>query len=44
MLRVPEDRAIHIDELRDFQIAELLVREGLVTLPWLRTEVGESTT
>jgi CMP-N,N'-diacetyllegionaminic acid synthase len=40
MLRVPEERAIHIDSLSDFRIAELLVREGLVTFPWLQPEVG----
>jgi CMP-N,N'-diacetyllegionaminic acid synthase len=39
LLEVPEDRAIHIDYLRDFQISELMVREGLVTLPWLRPEL-----
>ena len=38
MLIVPEERAIHIDQLHDFQVAELMVREGLVTLPWLRRE------
>jgi len=36
MLVVPEERAIHIDELRDFVLAELLIREGIVQLPWLR--------
>ena len=35
MLVVPEERAIHIDEPRDFALAELLVREGFVTFPWL---------
>jgi N-acylneuraminate cytidylyltransferase len=35
MLVVPEDRAIHIDERRDFVMAELLVREGFVEFPWL---------
>ncbi len=35
MLVVPEERAIHIDEASDFTLAELLIREGLVTLPWL---------
>jgi CMP-N,N'-diacetyllegionaminic acid synthase len=33
MMCVPEDRAVDIDSPSDFQIAELLVREGLVRLP-----------
>ncbi len=36
MLEIPEDRAIHIDELHDFQLAEVLIREGLVQFPWLQ--------
>jgi CMP-N-acetylneuraminic acid synthetase len=32
---IPEDRAIHIDEIQDFNLAEVLIREGLVQLPWL---------
>lgn len=39
MLRVPEERAVHIDSLSDFQLAELLVREGLVKFPWLQPGV-----
>jgi N-acylneuraminate cytidylyltransferase len=35
LLKVPELRALHIEEPRDFQIAELKVRAGMVTLPWL---------
>ena len=35
MLVVPEERAVHIDELRDFEVGELLVREGLIRFPWL---------
>ena len=35
MLVVPEERAIDIDEPSDFKLAELLVREGIVRLPWL---------
>lgn len=35
MLAVPDERAMHIDEPRDFVQAELMVREGLVQLPWL---------
>ncbi len=36
LLVVPEERAVHIDELHDFQLGELLVRVGMVRLPWLR--------
>ena len=35
MLVVPEDRAIHIDELSDFKAAEYAVRSGDVKLPWI---------
>jgi CMP-N,N'-diacetyllegionaminic acid synthase len=35
MYEVPEARAIHIDELAEFEKAELLIRHGLVRLPWL---------
>lgn len=35
MHEIPEVRAIHIDEPEDFAHADLLIREGLVTLPWL---------
>ena len=38
MLQVPEDRAVHIDEISDFRIAELMVRAGLVEFPWLKPE------
>ena len=34
MILIPEDRAIHIDELHDFRLAELLLREGLIEFPW----------
>ncbi len=33
--KIPEERAIHIDELRDFQMGELAVKSGLVKFPWL---------
>jgi CMP-N,N'-diacetyllegionaminic acid synthase len=33
---VPAIRAIHIDELHQFEIAELMVKNGLLSLPWLR--------
>ncbi|MFA6034200.1 MAG: acylneuraminate cytidylyltransferase family protein [Myxococcota bacterium] len=32
---VPEARSIHIDEIEEFERADLLVRNGLVKLPWL---------
>lgn len=37
MVVLPEERAIDIDGPRDFALAELLVREGLLELPWLRS-------
>lgn len=37
ILVVPDERAIHIDEPRDFALAELLTREGFVKFPWLLT-------
>lgn len=33
---IPESRAIHIDELFEFQKTECLIKEGLVKLPWLK--------
>ncbi len=41
MLIVPEERAIHIDELHDFQFAYLLMREGIVEFPWLAISRGQ---
>ena len=35
LFEIPERRAIHIDDDDEFQRAELLVRSGLLTLPWL---------
>lgn len=32
---VPENRAIHIDDEYEFKKAELMIRHGLVKLPWL---------
>lgn len=32
---IPEARAIHIDELHEFEKADLLIRHGLIRLPWL---------
>lgn len=37
MLVVPEERAIHIDDPHDFALTELLVREGVLRFPWLRS-------
>ena len=36
MLPVERERAIDIDDLYDFQMAELAIRAGLVKLPWLK--------
>lgn len=33
---IPESRAVHIDDLHEFEVAELLVRKNLITLPWIR--------
>ncbi|RJP24821.1 MAG: acylneuraminate cytidylyltransferase family protein [Deltaproteobacteria bacterium] len=35
MLEIPEVRAIHIDDREEFERADLMIREGLVRLPWL---------
>lgn len=32
---IPESRAIHIDDLQEFEKAELLVRNKFVSFPWL---------
>jgi len=32
---IPEQRAIHIDDLNEFEMAELMIRHGLIKLPWL---------
>lgn len=36
MLEVPESRAVHIDHIEEFRLAEILIREGIVKLPWLK--------
>jgi N-acylneuraminate cytidylyltransferase len=41
LLVVPEERAIDIDGPSDLKLANLLVREGLVSLPWLSQPEGE---
>jgi len=35
MLLIPRERAIDIDDLHDFRLAEILVSERIVNLPWL---------
>jgi N-acylneuraminate cytidylyltransferase len=35
MVLIPEDQAIHIDTIQDFNLAEMLIRGGLIQLPWL---------
>lgn len=37
MLVVPEERAIDIDKASDLAMAELLVREGILRLPWQKS-------
>lgn len=34
-LEIPEERALSIDDLWEFQIAELMLSSGLLRLPWL---------
>lgn len=40
MLIVPEIRSTDVDEAQDLVMIELLLREGLVSLPWLRSKDG----
>lgn len=40
MVVISEERAVHIDELHDFRIAEMLVREKLIRFPW--TDIDET--
>lgn len=35
LLEVPEARAVHLDELQEFERTDLLLRAGLLTFPWL---------
>ncbi len=35
MLVIPESRALHFDELEQFELAELRIRHGRLRLPWL---------
>lgn len=32
---IPEARAVHIDDLHGFEMAELMIRHGLIKLPWM---------
>lgn len=36
LLDIPEERALSIDDLREFQLAEWQFEKGLVQLPWLK--------
>jgi hypothetical protein len=38
MLEIPEVRAIHIDGPEEFERANLMIREGLVCLPWVERD------
>lgn len=40
MLVIPKQRAFDIDDLHDFQMAELAVLSGLCPLPWLAAQHG----
>lgn len=35
MLEIPEVRAVDIDGLNDFRLAELMLRDGMIRFPWL---------
>jgi len=35
MLEIPESRAIDIDSLHDFRLAELMLHDGMISFPWL---------
>jgi CMP-N,N'-diacetyllegionaminic acid synthase len=38
MVAIPEERAIHIDSIHDFNLAEILIRQKAVQFPWLPLE------
>lgn len=40
MYEVPEARAVHIDGIEEFERADLMIKAGLIRLPWLRQEKG----
>lgn len=35
LYEIPEERALNIDEQREFELAELMLERGLLRLPWL---------
>jgi N-acylneuraminate cytidylyltransferase len=35
-LEIPEERAFSIDDLYEFQVAELLVTSGVIDIPWMK--------
>jgi CMP-N-acetylneuraminic acid synthetase len=35
MFEVPHERAVHIDTLTEFDLTDLRIRHGNLTLPWL---------
>jgi CMP-N,N'-diacetyllegionaminic acid synthase len=41
LLEIPEQRALSIDTLEQFEIAELMIREGLIRLPWIHAAASE---
>jgi CMP-N,N'-diacetyllegionaminic acid synthase len=42
MLMIPRERAIDIDDLHDFHLAEIFVREGIFNLAWLANVADQS--
>lgn len=36
LFEIPEARAIHIDDLHEFEVAELLIKRNFLSLPWIR--------
>jgi len=38
---VPESRAVHIDGIEEFERADLMIRAGLIRLPWLPPQQGK---
>jgi CMP-N,N'-diacetyllegionaminic acid synthase len=39
LYEIPEARAIHIDDANEFARAELMIRHGLISLPWIEQTV-----
>ena len=44
VLEVSEERAIDIDNLADFRLAEVMIRDGLIQLPWLDQVLEQNVT